>query len=245
MSPERTPVLSPAPPNATTVDAVIITAMDSELAPFERRASDLSTPRQVGHARTSLATVSGRRLLLVRSGIGTVNAAVATALAVHAVRTSIVVSSGSAGGLGVGVRVGDVVVGSDYTYSDADATAFGYTLGQVPGMPVSYPGAPALVERAKARSGVLVGQMVTSDSFVDARMVDHVRAAFPHALTTDMESAAIAQACHSFGLPFVSVRGISDLCGPSAGEAFNLAVDDVAALAADLALDLATGQSAS
>jgi adenosylhomocysteine nucleosidase len=233
-----TPVLSPAPPGATTVDAVVLAAMDSELAPFEQRASELASPRHVGSARTALATVAGRRLLLVRTGVGTVNAAVAAALAVHAVRTSVVVSSGSAGGLGVGVRVGDVVVGSDYAYGDGDATAFGYAYGQVPGMPATFPGAAALVERAQARAGVLVGQMISSDSFVDARTVDHVRARFPQALTTDMESAAIAHTCFLFGLPFVSVRGVSDLCGPRAGEDFHLAVDDVATLAADVALDL-------
>ena len=51
----------------------------------------------------------------------------------------VLVSAGSAGGLGVGVRVGDVVVGSSYVLADADARAFGYVLGQVPGMPASYP----------------------------------------------------------------------------------------------------------
>ena len=53
-----------------------------------------------------------------------------------------------------------------------------------------------------------------------------------------METAAIAQVCFSFGVPYLAVRGVSDLCGPTAGEDFRLAVDDVAALAADVTLDL-------
>lgn len=238
MSQLPTPVISPSPPGATTVDAVVLAAMDAELAPFEQRADDLSSPRMVGGARASLATIGDSKILLVCTGVGTVNAAIAAALSIHAVRTPLVVSSGSAGGLGVGVRVGDVVVGSEYVYSDADATAFGYTLGQVPGMPASFLGAEALVERAQALPGVLVGQMLTSDSFVDGRSVGAVRASFPYGLTTDMESTAIAQACFTYGVPFVSVRGVSDLCGPAAGDDFHLAVADVAALAADIAVGL-------
>ncbi|MEE6272041.1 5'-methylthioadenosine/S-adenosylhomocysteine nucleosidase [Georgenia wangjunii] len=238
MSQLPTPVLSPSPPGATTVDAVVLAAMDAELAPFEQRADDVSTPRMVGGARASLATVGGSRVLLVCTGVGTVNAAIAAALAIHAVRTPLVISSGSAGGLGVGVRVGDVVVGSEYLYSDADATAFGYALGQVPGMPASFPGTESLVDRAKALPGVLVGQMLTSDSFIDGRTVEAVRASFPAALTTDMESTAIAQACFTYGVPFVSVRAVSDLCGPAAGDDFHLALADVSALAADIAVGL-------
>lgn len=225
-------------PPITTVDAVVVAAMEEEIAPFEQRADRLAHQRHVGMARSVIATAGGRQILLVRSGIGAVNAATAAVLAVHAVRTPVVVSAGSAGGLGSGVRVGDVVIGDEYAFAGADASAFGYVPGQIPGMPASYPGAPALVERAQQRPGVLVGAMVSGDSFVDATNVDEVRARFPRALTADMETAAIAQVCYSFGIPYVAVRGVSDLCGPTAGEDFRLAVDDVAALSADVALEL-------
>jgi len=231
----------PVAPGApiTTVDAVVVAAMEEEIAPFEQRAERLAHQRHVGMARSVVATIGGRKLLLIRSGIGAVNAAAATALAIHAVRTPVVLSVGSAGGLGEGVRVGDVVVGDEHAFGGADASAFGYVPGQIPGMPATFPGAPALVERAHNRPGVLVGAMLSGDSFVDdAHSVEHYRATFPRALTTDMETTAIAQVCHSFDIPFVSVRGVSDLCGPSAGEDFSLTIDDVSALAADVALDL-------
>jgi adenosylhomocysteine nucleosidase len=80
--------------------------------------------------------------------------------------------------------------------------------------------------------------MVSGDSFVTAVNVAEVRAAFPAALSTDMESTAIAQVCHSHGVPFVSVRGISDLCGPAADQDFHMAVEEVAARAADVVLDV-------
>ncbi len=234
------PVAPGAPLTAplTTVDAVVVAAMDAEIAPFEQRADQLSQQRHVGMARSVIATMGGRKLLLIRSGIGGVNAAAATVLAVHAVRTPVVLSAGSAGGLASGVRVGDVVVGDEYAFGGADASAFGYVPGQIPGMPATYPAAPALLERAQNRPGVLVGAMISGDSFVDARTVDEYRRRFPRALTADMETTALAQVCYSFGIPFLSVRGVSDLCGPAAGDDFKLALDDVAALAADVALDL-------
>lgn len=223
---------------ATTVDAVLIAAMEEEIAPLERRAEHLAHHRRVGVARSVIATIADRRLLLVRSGIGGVSAATAAAIALHAVRTPLVVSVGSAGGLGPDVRIGDVVVGNDHAFAMADASAFGYARGQIPGMPPSYPGAPALVERARNRAGVLVGQMISGDAFIDVRTVDFYRSAFPEALTADMETAAIAQVCHSFDVPYLAVRGVSDLCGLQAGEDFRLTVDDVAALAADVVLEL-------
>ncbi|MBE8528102.1 5'-methylthioadenosine nucleosidase, partial [Amycolatopsis sp. H6(2020)] len=54
------------------------------------------------------------------------------------------------------------------------------------------------------------------------------REAFPRALSTDMETTAIAQVAAGYGVPFLSVRGISDLCGPAADQDFHLAVEIVA-----------------
>lgn len=73
---------------------------------------------------------------------------------------------------------------------------------------------------------VLAGTMLSGDAFIDPSGVDRVRTAFPHALSTDMESAALAHVAHLYDVPFVSVRGISDLCGPA--DEFNQHVDDAA-----------------
>jgi adenosylhomocysteine nucleosidase len=74
--------------------------------------------------------------------------------------------------------------------------------------------------------------MVAGDSFVTAANVGSVRADFPRALSTDMETTALAQVAHSYAVPFLSVRGISDLCGPAADQDFHLAVDEAAARSA-------------
>lgn len=222
------------------VDAVVLTAMTEEMAPFRERADTLGRASTLGQATIRLASFGSAHVLLVTSGIGLVNAAIATALAVTRSRPARVISAGSAGGLHPQVRVGDVVAGSTYVYGGADARLFGYSLGQVPGMPPHYPGDVDLLADAQAPAGsrLLRGPVISGDAFIDGTSVEAVRARFPDALATDMESAAIAHTCHLFEVPFLAVRAISDLCGPAAGQEFHLAVDDAAARSAAVTLAL-------
>ncbi|MGN8245901.1 5'-methylthioadenosine/S-adenosylhomocysteine nucleosidase [Cellulomonas soli] len=214
------------------VDAVVVTAMADEAAPFLERADFVGLEARVGQAVHRVVAFEGRGVLLVQCGIGLVNAATAAAVAINGTHPRAVISAGSAGGLGVDVRVGEVVVGTDYVYSGADARAFGYSLGQVPGMPEVYAAEKDLLAAALRAEApglhVRAGTMLSGDKFIDASLVDEVRTAFPSALSTDMESAALAHTCHLYGVPFLSVRGISDLCGPVAGTDFLTHVDDAA-----------------
>lgn len=214
------------------VDAVVVTAMRDESTPFVERADFVGQATQVGHAVHRVLSFEGRGVLLVQCGIGLVNAATAAAVAISGTRPHVLLSAGSAGGVGRDVRVGEVVVGETYVYSGADARAFGYALGQVPGMPAVYPGDEALLDAAlgavHAELTVRRGTMISGDAFIDGSSVEAIRASFPDALATDMESAALAQTSHLYGVPFLSVRGISDLCGPAAGDDFLTHVDDAA-----------------
>ncbi len=223
------------------LDAVVVVAMPVEAEAFVTAADEVgATMVAPGGAEHRSLRLGGRRVLLVRSGIGLVNAATAASVALAAHRTRVLVSGGSAGGLGVGVRVGDVVVGDEHVHSNADARAFGYALGQVPGMPATYAAEAGLRDQAHRAADtlptwpvepgvrVLRGDVVSGDVFVDAERVEGVRAAFPAALATDMESAALAQVAHLFGVPFLSVRGISDLCSPVDAGEFTTHVDDAA-----------------
>ena len=212
----------------TTVDAIILVAMEEEAAPFLAAATVSAPPVTVGKARRHRLTLVGREVLLVQSGIGLVNAAGATTSALLSVRaddpeaTPLVISAGSAGGVGAQVQVGEVVIGAEYLNSDADARAFGYALGQVPGMPARYEGAPPAlrIDQHSARmpdgSPLVVhrGLLVSSDSFVSVERAQSLRVLFPGVLATDMESVGAAQTCFAHDVPFVAIRGISDLCGP-------------------------------
>lgn len=224
------------------IDAIIIAAMEEEIAPFLAQATMVSEPERVGNSTQRSCTINGQAILLVQGGIGLVNAASAATAALLRAETQspgapkpLLISAGSAGGLGDTVRVGDVVIGADLINASADARAFGYVLGQVPGMPASYPvpeslrtisdiGAPGYKDIATIHHGLLV----SSYAFVGHERSVIIKEQFPGVLATDMESSAIAQTSVAFGAPFVAIRGISDLCGPASDADFLTHVDDAA-----------------
>ena len=191
-----------------------------------------------------------RELVLVRSGIGLVAAASALATALTRLAPAVVLSAGTAGGLGREVEVGDVCVSTTLAYTDADATAFGYAHGQTPGQPAVFEADAAVLARVEAvgpaalrgatassaDARIRAGQMLAGNSFVTAANAGRVRELFPGAVSTDMESTALAQVAASAGVPFASVRGVSDLCGPEAGQDFHIGADEAAARSAAVVL---------
>lgn len=246
---------------ARHVAAVVVVAMAEEAEPFlnallERGAAEPEPPTPLGEARARSLRLPGEQaeheLILVRSGIGLVAAASALATILTRVRPDAIVSAGTTGGLGREVEVGDVCASTALAYTDADATAFGYAPGQTPGQPESFSGDAILLERlgnvgpqalrgATASSGAAAfrtGRMLAGNSFVTAANVGATRETFPDALSTDMESTALAQVAASAGIPFVSVRGVSDLCGPEAGQDFHIAAEEAAARSAAVVLAL-------
>lgn len=223
-------------------DVVVVTAMGVEASPFLDRATHVGDEVGVAGATHRLLDVDGARVLLVTCGIGLVNAASAATLALHGSGARALLSAGSAGGMGLDVRVGDVVVGASTVYGAADARVFGYALGQVPGMPARFDADPGLLAAAGGVDAggltVRTGTILSSDVFVDAERVVALREAFPDALACDMESTALAHTAHLADVPFLSVRGISDLCGPIAGVDFSAHVDDAAERSATVVLGL-------
>jgi adenosylhomocysteine nucleosidase len=212
--------------------------MAEELEPYLAKASTITEQLEIGSARFSTAKIEGKRVLLVQSGIGLVNAAVASTIAVVQFGATSLISAGSAGGIGAGVRVGDVVIGNQARFSTADATAFThYEHGQIPQMPAVY---ESCLETTPSwfngfNSQVHAGEVISSDAFVWEKNFADITQKFPAALAADMETAAIAQVAYKFGVKWLAVRGISDLCGPND---FNEHLDTAAALSADVTMRL-------
>ncbi|WIB61918.1 5'-methylthioadenosine/S-adenosylhomocysteine nucleosidase [Curtobacterium sp. MCLR17_007] len=228
--------------------AVVIAAMSEEVDAF----ADLigGVPSEYGpvggHDGHQLLDVDGATVAVRRSGIGFTNATAAVAHCFHDFGAVPVISVGTAGGLMHGVAIGDVVVGDRYVNLNADATAFGYALGQVPGMPTGYAPDPrmvALALGAKTGHRLRSATIGSSEVFVTEDRARVLRDAFPTVAAVDMESAAIAQFAHVHAMPFVSVRGISDLCAPD-GDEFRLHLDDAAARAAEVVHDVVRGLAA-
>ena len=154
------------------------------------------------------------KVILQKSGIGKVNAAIQTVEMIRQYKPDVIISSGCAGGNGDDVNVQDVVVSSELAYHDVYCgTAIDSTTvyGQVQGLPARYQADPYLLEKALL-TGAKPGLIVTGDWFVDSKdkmleIISH----FPEAKAVDMESCAIAQACYINKVPFISFRVISDI----------------------------------
>ena len=157
------------------------------------------------------------KVILQKSGIGKVNAAIQTVEMIRQYKPDIIISSGCAGGNGDDVNVQDVVVSSQLAYHDVYCgEAIGHSVyGQVQGLPARFEADPYLLEKACAMgAGTLVhpGLIVTGDWFVDTKeKMREIIGHFPDAKAVDMESAAIAQACYINKVPFISFRVISDI----------------------------------
>jgi adenosylhomocysteine nucleosidase len=153
-------------------------------------------------------------VILQKSGIGKVNAAIQTVEMIRQYKPDVIISSGCAGGNGDDVNVQDVVVSSELVYHDVYCgTAIDSTTvyGQVQGLPARYQADPYLLEKALL-TGAKPGLIVTGDWFVDSKdKMREIIGHFPEAKAVDMESAAIAQACYLNKVPFISFRVISDI----------------------------------
>jgi len=153
------------------------------------------------------------KVILQKSGIGKVNAALQTAQMISQYHPDIIVSSGCAGGNGDDINIQDVVVSSQLAYHDVYCgTAVGYSVyGQVQGFPPRFEADPYLLQKALL-TGAKPGLIVTGDWFVDSKeKMREIIGHFPEARAVDMESAAIAQTCYIHKVPFISFRVISDI----------------------------------
>ena len=235
-------------PSGAAGPLVVLAAMPEEAAALTARLTGPRTlPVPLAGAAAERGHLGGTEAVVVTTGIGIAAATAAATWAILEHRPRAVVAAGSCGGLAADVEVGTLIVGESFTWSLADATAFGYAPGQVPGGPERHHGDPAWTERAEraARSadaaghGVRRGLMLSGDAFVTASIAEPMRERFPGALSADMETTASARTAEALGTPFVALRAVSDLCGPAADQQFHLEIDLVAEISARAVEELA------
>lgn len=186
--------------------------------------------------------ISGREVTIVQSGIGKVNAAIAAALLIEIFYVDAVVNTGSAGGIGKDLSVGDLVVSTKLAYNDADARVFGYEFGQIPQMPKYYLADKKLiklVEEAAFETNWKLesGLIVSGDSFISSeKRIQEIKDYFPDVLVTEMEGAALAQTCYQFEVPFVIVRALSDTADEEAVVSFDTFIETAGKRSAEMVL---------
>lgn len=221
----------------------IIGAMEEEVRLLK---SKMTVTKEWSEAKADFieGVLDGVELVLVRCGIGKVNSAITTTLLLAKHDIDLVINTGSAGGIGHGLHIGDVVISSEMAYHDVDATAFGYVVGQVPQMPARYVAKAEVVEatmKAAMKAGLtpVKGLIVTSDSFIASKaQKELILTNFPDALAAEMEGAAIAQVCTQFEVPFVIVRAMSDVADEEAGLTFDEFIVEAGKHSATMVLEL-------
>lgn len=221
----------------------IIGAMEEEILLLK---SKMSNKKEWTEAKADFieGQIGEVEVVLVRCGIGKVNAALTTTLLLAKHDIDLIVNTGSAGGIGAGLHVGDVVIASEMAYHDVDATVFGYSIGQVPQMPARYSANQDTIEKtitAAKKTGLtpVKGLIVTSDSFIASQaQTDLILSNFPDALASEMEGAAIAQVCHQFDVPFVIIRAMSDVADEEAGVSFDEFIIEAGKKSAEMVLEL-------
>ena len=201
----------------------IIGAMEVEIASLK---SAMKVSRMLKKAQMEFleGELEGCQAVVVRSGIGKVNAAVCTQILVDEFGVDGVINTGIAGSLKAEINIGDIVLSTDVLHHDMDATGFGYPLGQIPQMDAfSFQAdeqmrklAKEVCEEVNPEIRVFEGRVVSGDQFISSREVkDKIKENFD-GCCTEMEGAAIAQTAYLNQIPFVIIRAISDKADDSA-----------------------------
>lgn len=203
----------------------IIGAMEEEVARLKEELENIKIEKKAGMEFYE-GTYAGKKLVVVRSGIGKVNAGICTQILADDFNVEAVINTGIAGGLNAQIEIGDIVISTDAVQHDMDATGFGYKVGEIPRMKESV--FTANEELVKLASSVckevnpdintLTGRVVTGDQFISNKEKKEWLLSTFDGYCAEMEGAAIAQAATLNEIPFVIIRSISDKADNTACE---------------------------
>lgn len=195
----------------------IIGAMEVEVATLK---SNMTVKNTVKKASMEFyeGTIGNTEVVVVRSGIGKVNAGICVQILIDIFNVTHVINTGIAGSLNADINIGDIVLSTDACYHDVDVTVFGYKKGEIPQIgAATFEADKALREKAKASIkkaapdiGVFEGRVCSGDQFISSAEVKNAIIKEHGGLCTEMEGAAIAQASYLNNTPFLIIRAISD-----------------------------------
>ena len=206
----------------------IIGAMAEEVSMLIDRINDPKVTEKAGMKFTE-GKLLEKEVVIVNSGIGKVNAALAAQVLVDLFDVDAIINSGVAGAISNRLSIGDIVLSEDAVQHDMDASYFGDPVGNIPRMKESYfKGDKKLIKLAEEVCAevnpeihVFAGRVASGDQFVSSVEKKHWLATTFNAMCTEMEGAAIAQAAYLNNTPFLVIRAISDKADGSATMDYN------------------------
>lgn len=201
----------------------IIGAMEAEVAGLKENMTEMKITAKAGMEFCE-GLLAGKKVVVVKSGIGKVNAGICAQILVDVFGADAIINTGIAGCLHPDVNIGDIVISTDLVHHDMDATGFGYPVGQIPQMGIfSFVADETLRKTAvncckevNPEIQVFEGRIASGDQFISSREIkDRIVSNFA-AYATEMEGCAIAQAAYLNNVPFLVIRAISDKADGSA-----------------------------
>lgn len=169
-------------------------------------------------------TLNGTSVVVVRCGIGKVNAALCVQILADLFGVTHIINTGVAGSLNAQLDIGDILISRDAVHHDMDVSPLGYEPGQVPQLDTfAFAADPHMMEEAKASCErvcgdihALYGRVVSGDQFIAGAEIKERLINTFHGDCAEMEGASIAHGAYLNGIPFVIIRAISDKADGSA-----------------------------
>lgn len=201
----------------------IIGAMEEEVAALKEDMDIQETVEQASMVFCK-GKLCGKDVVVVRSGIGKVNAGICAQILVDRFQADMLINTGIAGSLDARIDIGDMVISTDALHHDMDATIFGDAIGQIPRMDtLAFPADEELVckaakanEKANPDIRTFTGKVASGDQFISSREAKEKIVENFHPLCVEMEGAGIAQAAYLNKVSYVIIRAISDKADNSA-----------------------------
>ena len=219
----------------------IISAMRTEMDLILEEMENLNETKYLGFLFYE-GFINDIEIVLVESGVGKVNASMATTILISEFSCDLILNTGIAGGL-PGVKTKDVILATGLSWYDFDIRIFGYEYGQVPQMPKIFPINPELIMLVKSTLNKLniestSGLILSGDKFVsDLSLLEQCKNM--NALACEMEGCAVAQVSLKAGVDFLVLRYISDVIGePSQNDDYLKFEDEMARRSALIAISL-------
>jgi len=201
----------------------IIGAMELEVETLKAK---MSTTQIITKAGMDFyeGTLNGVAVVIVRSGVGKVNAALCTQILADLFSVSHIINTGVAGSLNAALDIGDILISRDALHHDMDVTIFGYQPGEVPQMGCqAFPADEKLAvltrevcEEVNPDIRAVIGRVVSGDQFISDKAVKSRLIDVFHGDCAEMEGASIAHGAYLNHIPFVIIRAISDKADDSA-----------------------------
>ena len=223
----------------------IIGAMELEVSALKGQIKGITVKKKAGMEFCE-GRIGGTYVVVVRCGVGKVNAALCVQILCDDFHVTHVINTGIAGSLNNELNIGDILISKDAVHHDFDITIFSYKRGEVPGLGVrEFPADQHLIEAAEESIretqpdlNYRVGRVASGDQFIaSAEVKDSIIKEFG-ADCAEMEGASIAHGAFLNGIPFVIIRAISDKADGSAEEDYPTFEKAAAAHCAKLVADM-------